>query len=414
MGEGSSPRGVRRREPRRPSSVWSQAGFVVSAGCLLGAVMSVVYYRALGPPQLWLNSTAGRREGGGWWYRDVYSGRSTDRRLVRSQGSLGGFGSGGETGGLDLAVGGGGLGVRVGGDNNNNNNNGPILGRSDDWPVAWPGDTRPYFDYLLVVFSGDDTDALAKRDYMREMYGTYGGQILITDERGQAFIYTFKVLYVVGHPGAVDMGDLMDDVLFVKVEKGYRNIAAKTKKMLEAVKHVRFKYLLKTDDDTFVCLRRTASQMHLVPAHIKPKVYGGIPTACHLPNNPNDAVGKVIVDMDDKWYDGKYLNHTMNGLDCYPVYMQGAFYILSYPLVEFLNQGSSKLLTFDNEDVTIGLWLHGVDRAIFPLNDLRDARVWECSCKRPNFNPGGDANVFFHNCKSMDDLRGCKASMPMC
>lgn len=33
---------------------------------------------------------------------------------------------------------------------------------------------------------------------------------------------------------------------------------------------------------------------------------------------------------------------------------QGAFYILSYPLVEFLNQGSSKLLTFDNEVCTPG------------------------------------------------------------
>lgn len=52
------------------------------------------------------------------------------------------------------------------------------------------------------------------------------------------------------------------------------------------------------------------------------QVYGGIPTACHLPNNPDDAVGKVITDVEDKWYDGKYLNHTMNGLDCYPVYMQ--------------------------------------------------------------------------------------------
>ncbi|CAM9754890.1 unnamed protein product, partial [Hapterophycus canaliculatus] len=199
---------------------------------------------------------------------------------------------------------------------------GPILGRSDDWPLARPGDTRPYVDYLLVVFSGDDTDALAKRENMREMYGTYGGEILIADERGQTFLYTFKVLYVVGHPGAAEHGDLMDDVLFVKVPKGYRNIAAKTKKMLEAVKHVRFKYLLKADDDTFVCLRRTASQMHLVPAHIKPKVYGGIPTACHLPNNPNETVGKVVMDVDKKWYDGKYLNHTMNGLDCYPVYMQ--------------------------------------------------------------------------------------------
>lgn len=53
--------------------------------------------------------------------------------------------------------------------NNNNNNNGPILGRSDDWPPAWPEDSRPYFDYLLVVFSGDDQDARKKRDYMREV-----------------------------------------------------------------------------------------------------------------------------------------------------------------------------------------------------------------------------------------------------
>lgn len=45
----------------------------------------------------------------------------------------------------------------------------PILGRSDDWPLAWPGDARPYFDYLLVVFSGDDREAMDKRDNMREV-----------------------------------------------------------------------------------------------------------------------------------------------------------------------------------------------------------------------------------------------------
>eukprot|EP00903_Cladosiphon_okamuranus_P008892 g8512.t1 len=332
------------------------------------------------------------------------------RHTARNLGTVGGAGSSDSAvlAGVvvDASVGGGGTG--------NGNGNDPILGRSDDWPLAWPGDTRPYFDYLLVVFSGDDRVAMDKRDNMREIYEPYNGEILITDERGQGFLYTFKVLYVIGHPGATEGGDLMNDVLYVNVEKGYRNIAAKTKKMLEAVKHFRFKYLLKADDDTFVCLRRTASQMHLVPAHIQPKVYGGIPTACHLPNNPDNAVGKVISDVEDKWYDGKYLNHTMNGLDCYPVYMQGAFYILSYPLVEFLNQGSSKLLTFDNEDVTIGLWLHGVDRAIFPLNDLRDARLWQCSCSKPGFNPASDANVFFHHCKSMDDLRACKVSMPLC
>lgn len=47
--------------------------------------------------------------------------------------------------------------------------NEPIYGRFDDWPLSRPGDTRPYFDYLLVVFSGDDTYAMEKRDDMRKV-----------------------------------------------------------------------------------------------------------------------------------------------------------------------------------------------------------------------------------------------------
>lgn len=60
------------------------------------------------------------------------------------------------------------------------------------------------------------------------------------------------------------------------------------------------------------------------------KVYGGIPTACHLPNNPDEAVGRVIKDVSNKWYDGKYLDHTMNGLDCYPVYMQVLYFLFVF------------------------------------------------------------------------------------
>lgn len=46
---------------------------------------------------------------------------------------------------------------------------GPILSRDDDWPLTWQGDRRPYYDYLLIVFSGDDLVALAKRENMREV-----------------------------------------------------------------------------------------------------------------------------------------------------------------------------------------------------------------------------------------------------
>lgn len=82
--------------------------------------------------------------------------------------------------------------------------------------------------------------------------------------------------------------------------------------------------------------------------------------------------------------------------------------------VVFSNTHARALPFAREQDVTIGLWLHGVDRAIFPLNDLRDARLWQCSCSKAGFNPASDANVFFHNCKSMDEWSACKVSMPLC
>lgn len=50
----------------------------------------------------------------------------------------------------------------------------PILGRKDDWPLTWAGDRRPYYDYLLIVFSGDDVNALTKRENMRKVVPTRG------------------------------------------------------------------------------------------------------------------------------------------------------------------------------------------------------------------------------------------------
>lgn len=89
------------------SSMWSQAGWVVSVGGLLGMLMSVAYYRALGPPRLWVETcTAGRGggcnsggSGGGgdsrWWFRNGEAGGfgtrwSSSRHTVRNLGSLGG------------------------------------------------------------------------------------------------------------------------------------------------------------------------------------------------------------------------------------------------------------------------------------------------------------------------------------
>lgn len=43
-----------------------------------------------------------------------------------------------------------------------------------------------------------------------------------------------------------------------------------------------------------------------------------------------------------------------------PCNKQGAFYVLSYPLVEHLYRGREHYVTFVNEDVTMGSWLLGV------------------------------------------------------
>lgn len=96
MGDGCSPMSGRRRESTRPYSVWSQSARVMSAGGLLGVLMSVVYYRALGPPQLWVETVGGRGGGGGsWWLGGgkaggVNVGGGMTRHTPRNLGSVGG------------------------------------------------------------------------------------------------------------------------------------------------------------------------------------------------------------------------------------------------------------------------------------------------------------------------------------
>ncbi|CAN0141822.1 unnamed protein product, partial [Phaeothamnion confervicola] len=267
-------------------------------------------------------------------------------------------------------------------------------------------DARPFFDLVLAVFSGADYMSLQKRDALRKVYGRYNGwaSVPVGDV---VYKYSIKVLYVVNDLDAPDDGTLDGDVLFVRCPTGYRYIVEKTKRMVSVTRHLHFRYLLKGDDDTFVCFDRVARFLHGLPEDVKPRVYAGIPTACGLDRHP--MVGRVIKDPGHKWFDGKYVNHTLAGLDCYPIYMQGALYVLSYGLVDFLQRGQRHLLTFTNEDVTMGTWLLGVDRTVVPLNALHFARLWDCTCSRKNFRAGGDVNAFYHNCKQVrTGLESCR------
>ena len=53
------------------------------------------------------------------------------------------------------------------------------------------------------------------------------------------------------------------------------------------VRHFDFKFLLKADDDSFVCLARIASMLHDLDPAVTDKVYAGVPTACNQTTNPD-------------------------------------------------------------------------------------------------------------------------------
>eukprot|EP00752_Nemacystus_decipiens_P006800 g6105.t1 len=284
-------------------------------------------------------------------------------------------------------------------------------------PLTTSDEVLPRADLVLAILSGNDEDARIKRNTLRELYDKYDGWIHVGGEQSkkEPLDMSFRVIFVVTRGTAPPDGELVGDVLYVSAPDGYRNIVYKVKHMMGLVRHIDFKFLLKADDDTFVCVQRLANFLHNQPEESKDKLYAGVPTSCNAPTSParNYMVGRVIKDRNDKWYDGKFVHHTLAGLDCYPVYMQGAFYVLAQPLVEHLYRGREHYDTFVNEDVTIGSWLLGVDRVLATIHDFESSRLWNCVCGsniilRPAVR---NEQVFFHDCKQTNELRTCSSRL---
>jgi hypothetical protein len=276
--------------------------------------------------------------------------------------------------------------------------------------------SKPHRTFVLCVFSGDDKQSLATRDALRHFYRAYGGQVNLGKDlhwgEKQSSMASIEVIYIVSHPGASEDGDLIGDVLYVNVPRGYRNIVHKTKAMLSVVRHFDFNFLLKADDDTVVCFNKLAKHLLALPSEEQKIIYAGVPTGCGLDSNPQ--VGRVIKDPTHRWYDSEFVEHTMGSMECYPVYHQGAFYVLSYDLVDFLYSARDRLVTFTNEDVTVGTWLFGVNRKIITLNSLQQARLWDCTCAKQARRWRQDQNSFFHNCKELAQIHRCAQSSEGC
>jgi len=267
----------------------------------------------------------------------------------------------------------------------------------------------PYSDFLLVIFINNSPEGHKKRAALKKIYDRYRGHVFDTIETENSRMYTLRVLYLTSSVDVDNDGELDGDVFKVKAPKGYEHIAEMTKQMMALTNHFSFKYLIKSDDDTFLCLRRLATLLSTLPEDKLSKIYAGVPTACGV-HRKNPNVGRVILDQSDRWYDSKFVEHTLGGLPCYPVYMQGAFYVLAHSLVEFMNTGRPNWTTFQNEDVTVGSWLLGVDREIVQVDNIEKAAIWGCKCSTNN-KETMKSSMFFHGCKTLEELESCSKNL---
>ena len=130
-----------------------------------------------------------------------------------------------------------------------------------------------------------------------------------------------------------------DLLLLPNVKDSYSALTKKLLASLVYVQHnVMFRFLLKCDDDTYVQLHQLHYELKEVP--YKQRIYWGF-------FNGNAPVFKR-----GPWKETKFLL-----CDRYLPYAAGGGYILSHDLVAFIASNSRYLQLYDNEDVSVGVWL---------------------------------------------------------
>ena len=131
------------------------------------------------------------------------------------------------------------------------------------------------------------------------------------------------------------------DLLLLRTHK--ESYAQLTQKVVQSFKciseRVKFDYLLKVDDDTFVRLDEFKKKLKSQPADL---LYWGY-------FNSKSGIVK-----EGKWEEKKSYDHIC---ETYVTYALGGGYVLSRDLVLYITHNSDKLIYFTNEDVAVGTWL---------------------------------------------------------
>lgn len=142
------------------------------------------------------------------------------------------------------------------------------------------------------------------------------------------------------------------DIVFVDAPVGFDFISHKVKLFVDwAVDNFRFRYLLKADDDSSICLSTLCAELGRLPAGLL--YLGKVKTS-----------NRVILDPRRRQYNPRYLNET--GRAVYSPYAGGAGYVVSFEvaarLAEMAMSDRSPLpfRHFPREDAAFGLWMSAI------------------------------------------------------
>ncbi|CAM9350257.1 unnamed protein product, partial [Sphacelaria rigidula] len=160
-----------------------------------------------------------------------------------------------------------------------------------------------------------------------------------------------------------------------------------------------FKFLAKTDGDTFPCLGRVTQQLMEMPVKDQPRVYAGLLATC----------GKVFP-PGHKLHDPEFLKATGGVLPCHPMYHQGAFYLLGYEIVRYLYLNRELLTIMSVEDAMVGIWLLGIDKVTLDIGGQFYCQCFTHPVPRHTVNK----QSFYHFCKTDEKIDGCLNKFGTC
>ena len=132
-----------------------------------------------------------------------------------------------------------------------------------------------------------------------------------------------------------NQGDLL---LLPELEDSYKTLSEKVLQSLVWIDHnVKFKFLLKSDDDTYARLDVILKELKEKPTE---RLYWGF------------FDGRSKVKRRGKWEEKHWFLS-----DLYLPYALGGGYVLSGDLVHFVSQNAEYLQLYNSEDISMGTWL---------------------------------------------------------